>query len=297
MFAKLIANWLINENQLWYKTNLVNSFTFLYLPKKSRVICLLSLFVLGFYCIFSYDAVKAEGEPPVNSSAITPGIKKQSSSRNSGYPYQAATRVLAPGTAIVGKTIMDIVLDPNRKYDLPITLLTALPIYSTNGEISIPQNSLITALIQKRPGGDYITIDRIVYRGLNVEIPSQGRLIPAQVRPENYNNFIYPPKTKISSAFGAADQSTLVPSLLAIGIAAGSKDNGSSSSSSVTPLILGVLGIDVGIKVLGALLDSKPTPLPPLTEIQKDSLIVFTIEGEFSLPDTDIPATPLMSSP
>ena len=202
-------------------------------------------------------------------------------------------QTLPAGTAIVGRVIFDIYLDPDRKYDMPVTLLSAMPVYASNGEVAIPQNSLITSLIQKQSGGDYITIDRLVYRGLNIPLPSEGRLIPAQVKPENYNNYIYPPKTKTSSIFGAADQSNLIPTLLAIGIANSYRNNGESTAQSITPLVLGVLGIDAGVKILAALFDGSPKRIPPLVEIPKDSLIVFTVNSEIALPNSASPDTTL----
>lgn len=195
-------------------------------------------------------------------------------------------------TAIVGQVLMDIVLDPGRKYDLPVTMLTALPVYDTQGVLVIPQGSLITSVIQKKDGGDYILIDRIVYRSLNIPIPSEGRLIPAQVKPENYGNYIIPPKTKASSVVSAMDQSSFTSTLLAIAIAGtyNNSDNGSQSQG-ITPLVLGVLGVDIGIKLIAALFDAPPQRLPPLVEIPKDSLIVFTLQTPIQLPDSSAPDT------
>jgi len=198
-------------------------------------------------------------------------------------------------TAIVGQVLMDIVLDPGRKYDLPVTMLTALPIYDTQGVPVIPQGSLITSIIQKKDGGDYILIDRIVYRGLNIPIPSEGRLIPAQVKPENYGNFIIPPRTKASTVVSAIDQSSFTATLLAIALTQSFKnrDDGTQSQS-ITPLLLLVLGVDVGVKLIAALLDAPPQRLPPLVEIPRDSLIVFTLQVPIRLPDSSAPNTVIL---
>jgi len=107
-----------------------------------------------------------------------------------------AQQTIPKHSAIVGKTLLDIVLDPGRRYDLPVTLLTTLPVYSDTGQVLLPTGTILTALIQKRDAGDYIVIEKAVYRGLNVPIPSQGRLLPAQVKPENYGQFFVPPKQK-----------------------------------------------------------------------------------------------------
>lgn len=202
--------------------------------------------------------------------------------------------IIPAKTAVVGKVLLDIVLDPGRKYDMPVTLISAIPIYDDNGVVVIPTGSIITAVIQKREGGDYITIDRIVYRGLNIEMPCQGRLIPAQIRPENYGEYIEQPKSRISTALTASQDSVLLPTLLGIAVANSyqyDKYGYKTEQQNLTPLILGIAGIDLGIKVLAALFDNPPKTLPPLVEIPEDSLIVFTTESDMSLPASNAPAT------
>jgi len=56
--------------------------------------------------------------------------------------------VLLPAkSAIIGKVILDIVLDPDRKHDLPVTMITSLPVYDQNGVVALPTGTLVTALI------------------------------------------------------------------------------------------------------------------------------------------------------
>lgn len=204
--------------------------------------------------------------------------------------------IIPAKTAIVGKVLLDIVLDPGRKYDLPVTLLSAIPIYDNNGSVVIPTGSIITAVIQKREGGDYITVDSIVYRGLNIEIPTQGRLMPAQIRPENYGQYIEQPKSKLSNALTASQDSVLLPTLLGIAVANSyqyDKYGYKTEQQNLTPLILGIAGIDLGIKLLAVLFDNPPKTLPPLVEIPQDSLIVFTTGEDIALPQSNSPATPM----
>ena len=204
------------------------------------------------------------------------------------------TPVIPAKTAIVGRVLLDIVLDPGRKYDMPVTLVSAIPIYDSNGTDVIPTGSVITAIIQKRDGGDYITVDRIVYRGLNIEIPCHGRLIPAQIRPENYGEYIEQPKSKLSTALTASQDSVLLPTLLGIAVANSyqyDKYGYKTEQQNLTPLVLGIAGIDLGIKLLAALFDNPPKTLPPLVEIPEDSLIVFTTGSDIVLPASNAPAT------
>ena len=198
--------------------------------------------------------------------------------------------IIPKNSAIVGKTLSNTTLDPKRKHDLPLTLLTALPVYSSGGGIALPSNTILTAIIQKRDGGDYITVEKAVYRGLNISIPSHGRLIPAQVKPEDYGNFIMPPKSKASTVAESVVNSNLISTLLGVALANSTNDDGKSN---VPPLLIGVLAADVGIRLVSALFDRDAKERPPLVEIPEDSLIVFTVSEDVKLPSSSGPETPL----
>ena len=208
---------------------------------------------------------------------------------------QSATQIIPAKSAVVGKVLLDIVLDPGRKHDLPVTLISAIPIYDADGKIAIPTGSIITALIQKRDGGDYITVDRIVYRGLNITIPCEGRLIPAQIKPENYGDYIEQPPSRVSKALSISQDSILIPTLLGLALGNSNKTDESGSKTdqqNITPLILGIVGLDFGARLLAAIFDNPPKILPPLVEIPEDSLVVFTINESVELPSSNAPDTP-----
>jgi len=207
---------------------------------------------------------------------------------------QEGVLILPARSAIIGQVILDIVLDPDRKHDLPVTMITSLPVYDQNGIVALPTGTLITALIQKKDGGDYITADSLVYRGINLRINSIGRLIPAQVRPENYGQYVVPPRSKASTIASSFDGSVIIPTLLTIALAQSYSTNSQGQQAqNLTPLVLGVVGIDAGVKMLAALLDKAPKKLPPLVEIPKDTIIVFTLENETMLPVLRAPETNL----
>ncbi|CAI8176520.1 MAG: Uncharacterised protein [Prochlorococcus marinus str. MIT 9215] len=196
--------------------------------------------------------------------------------------------VLPKNSAIVCRVLMDVFMDPERRYSLPITLLTTLDVHDVDGEVAIPSNSIVSAIIQKKEQGDLISIERIVYRGLAVPIQVDGRLIPAQIRPEQYGEYIEPPQSKTSSIFENVNNSNLIPTLLGFALA-DTYNQSNSSSSNIPPLLIGVLGVDIGINLLSALFDKGPQKVPPLVEIQKDTLIVFTLTESLELPDSSAP--------
>ena len=201
---------------------------------------------------------------------------------------------LPKNSAIVCRVLMDVVMDPERRYSLPITLLTTLDVHDTNGEIAIPSNSIVSAVIQKEDRGDLITIDRIVYRGLAVPINVDGRLIPAQIRPERYGEYIEPPQSKASSMFQTINDSNLIPTLLGFALADGYNEN--NNSSSIPPILVGVLGAEIGINLLTSIFNEGPKKVPPLVEIQKDTLIVFTLIDSLELPESMAPESRLLEN-
>ena len=226
---------------------------------------------------------------PLGATA-QPELRLESSTRN------ADGQVIPKRSAIVGRVLLDIVLDPDRKYGMPVTLLSAIPIYDSEGNVAMPAGSIITAMIEKRDGGDYITVDKIVYHGLNIDLDTEGRLMPAQIRPEDYGQYIEQPKSRISTAFEAGQDSVLIPTLLGIAVANSysyDKEGYRTDQQNITPLILGIVGLDFGLKLIGALMDKPAKMLPPLVEIPEDSLIVFTVAQDIALPQSAAPETVL----
>ena len=202
--------------------------------------------------------------------------------------------LLPKNSAIVCRVLMDVVMDPERRYSLPITLLTTLDVHDENGEVAIPSNSIVSANIQKQEKGDLINIERIVYRGLAVPIQVDGRLIPAQIRPERYGEYIEPPQSKTASMFESINDSNLIPTLLGFALADSYNEN--NNSSSIPPILIGVLGAEIGINLLTSIFNEGPQKVPPLVEIQKDTLIVFTLTEPLKLPESLAPASTLVDT-
>ena len=202
--------------------------------------------------------------------------------------------LLPKNSAIVCRVLMDVVMDPERRYSLPITLLTTLDVHDENGEVAIPSNSIVSANIQKKEQGDLINIERIVYRGLAVPIQVDGRLIPAQIRPERYGEYLEPPQSKTASMFEGINDSNLIPTLLGFALADSYNEN--NNSSSIPPILIGVLGAEIGINLLTSIFNEGPQKVPPLVEIQKDTLIVFTLTEPLKLPESLAPASTLVDT-
>ena len=199
--------------------------------------------------------------------------------------------IIPKNSAIVASNLMEIVLDPDRKYPMPITLITELPVFSKSGKVVLPKKTLISGLIETRPGGDYIAISGAVYKGLNIKIPAEGKLIPAQIRPENYGQYITPPPSKNASLFRSLGDSYLITTLLGVAIA--NSYNEDESSRKVPGLMLGILGLDLGIRAVATLSEKGPEKIPPLVEIRRNTIIIFETVDDIFIPNLSNPKTTL----
>ena len=199
--------------------------------------------------------------------------------------------IIPKNSAIVVSNFMEIVLDPDRKYPMPITLITELPVFSKSGKVVLPKKTLISGLIETRPGGDYIAISGAVYKGLNIKIPAEGKLIPAQIRPENYGQYITPPPSKNASLFRSLGDSYLITTLLGVAIA--NSYNEDEGSRKVPGLMLGILGLDLGIRAVATLSEKGPEKIPPLVEIRRNTIIIFETVDDIFIPNLSNPKTTL----
>lgn len=199
--------------------------------------------------------------------------------------------IIPKNSAIVASNLMEIVLDPDRKYPMPITLVTELPVFAKSGKVVLPKKTLISGLIETRPGGDYIAISGAVYKGLNIKIPAEGKLIPAQIRPENYGQYVTPPPSKNSSLFRSLGDSYLITTLLGVSIANSYNDDGGDRE--VPGLMLGILGLDLGIRAIATLYEKGAEKIPPLVEIRRNTVIIFETVDDIFLPILSNPKTTL----
>ena len=200
--------------------------------------------------------------------------------------------VIPSGSGIVAKTLMQIVTDPARKYAVPVTMLTILPIFDTNGNPIIPASTLLTGRIEKRDGGDEIIIESLLYKGKVIPLDTIGRLVPAQIRPENFGQFVTPPKSKTSSVLESVRDSSFSGILISIALS----NVSGSGRQTVNPLLLGALGADLIFRGLAALTEKSPKPFPPLVDIPQDSILVFALRKDLILPNIPSENTPLVKT-
>jgi hypothetical protein len=198
-------------------------------------------------------------------------------------------QVLPVGSAIVAKCPRQIILDPNRKYDMPLTLFSILPMYDNTGQIAVPTGSVIKGLLQKREGGDHLSVTSVVYRGLEIPVEASGQVIPAQIRPESYNQFSVPPKSKSSGFFDALVNSNLVSGLTSVLLINNTSEG--NNQLQLGTAMLGLLGAEALFRGIAVLTERPIKPLPPLVEIPDGAVIVVSLSKDLSLPETNSPDT------
>jgi hypothetical protein len=207
-----------------------------------------------------------------------------------GTETQPAPSGLIPaGSGIVAKTLMQIVTDPERKYAVPVTMITVLPIFDTKGNSIIPASTLLTGRIEKREGGDEIIIESLLYKGRVIELETIGRLVPAQIRPENFGQFVTPPKSKTSSVFEAVRDSSFSGILLSVALS----NTNDSGRQTVNPLLIGTLAADLLFRGLSAITEKSPKSIPPIVDIPQDSILIFALRKDLLLPSVPAEDTPL----
>jgi hypothetical protein len=207
-----------------------------------------------------------------------------------GTETQPAPSGLIPaGSGIVAKTLMQIVTDPERKYAVPVTMVTVLPIFDTKGNPIIPASTLLTGRIEKREGGDEIIIESLLYKGRVIDLDTIGRLVPAQIRPENFGQFVTPPKSKTSSVFEAVRDSSFSGILLSVALS----NTNDSGRQTVNPLLIGTLAADLLFRGLSAITEKSPKPIPPIVDIPQDSILIFALRKDLLLPIVPAEDTPL----
>ena len=59
------------------------------------------------------------------------------------YDSEKSDLIIPKNSAIVASNLMEIVLDPDRKYPMPITLVTELPVFAKSGKVVFPKKTLI----------------------------------------------------------------------------------------------------------------------------------------------------------
>jgi hypothetical protein len=89
--------------------------------------------------------------------------------QNITIPQDAAVIVYFPAGATV---------DVGQRQDFPLTVFLARPIHDYQGNVIVPENSLVTIILKPTDGGAKIIAQSVVVRGRIVPIRASSQMIP-----------------------------------------------------------------------------------------------------------------------
>ena len=115
-----------------------------------------------------------------------------STSQDSSSNLSSETALIPEKSAIIVSFPSEISLDPNRKDNFPISLPLVHPILDSDGNVVIPEKSLVSAQIKRMKGGDVIEVTSLVVGGRIIPIHATGLMLPVQQKPEDYTNQTIP---------------------------------------------------------------------------------------------------------
>ncbi|MGB8698330.1 MAG: hypothetical protein WCD18_02850 [Thermosynechococcaceae cyanobacterium] len=198
-----------------------------------------------------------------------PTTSSSSSNKLSGPTAAADEIVTIPqSSALIISFAAELILDPKRKHNVPITLQLLQPIVDTEGQIVAPAKSLVTAQIKAMQGGDLIEAIAVVVGGRVIPIHAMGLLVPAQHKPEDVANPVVNSPGRLNSVLTTVQQSSAIAARL-----------GSSGKRLNTFDV-----IDLGLSLGVGLTNPVPKIPPAFVNIAQGSVYVLTLASPVAIP-------------
>jgi hypothetical protein len=212
------------------------------------------------------DTVEVEPLPaskPASIPASIPGLEQESSVSD----VANETVTIPKSSAIIVSFPAEIMLDPKRQHNVPMTLPLMRPIVDVNGNIVVPAKSLVIAQLKSMPGGDLIEVTAVVVGGQVVPINAIGTLVPAQKKPEDYSNQYIPSPGPLNNTFNSLSNWQLSSNYLSLNKNARLNDY-----------------IGIGLAVANGLTTPTPKSPPAYVNITQGSIYVLTLANSVTLP-------------
>jgi hypothetical protein len=215
--------------------------------------------------------------PPVPAPSEVPppageGILDKPSSGTLPGPTASEDEVVTipQSSAIIVSFPAEIILDPKRKHNLPITLPLLQPIVDTDGQVVAPAKSLVLAQLKAIKGGDLIEVTAVVVGGRVIPLHSEAVLVPAQHKFED-----------VAAYFSNANPSRLNNVLNSAQTWQLTQSFGSDSDNpSISKFDLIGLGLAIGF---GATQPVNKLP-PPFVNIAQGSVYILTLAAPITIP-------------
>ncbi len=170
-------------------------------------------------------------------------------------------------SAIIVSFPAEIMLDPKRQHNVPITLPLVRPLVDLEGNVVVPAKSLVSAQLKPMKGGDLVEVIALVIGGRVVPINAIGTLVPAQKKPEDYSNQYVPNPGPLNNVFNSLSNWQLSSTYLNLNRNARLNDY-----------------IGIGLAVANGLTTPKPKDPPAYVSISQGTVYILTLATPFSIP-------------
>jgi hypothetical protein len=210
-----------------------------------------------------------EGETPAAGEGETPAAGANQLSGPTAGPDEVVT--IPRSSAIIVSFPAELILDPKRQHNVPITLPLLQPIVDTDGQIVAPAKSLVSAQLKAMKGGDLIEIISVVVGGRVIPINAMGTLVPAQNKPEDVANPIVGSPGRLNNILTSLQQSSTFANQLTISTGGNRRLNGFDIA-------------DLAISLGAGLTTPVPKVPPAFVSITQGSVYILTLASPVTVP-------------
>lgn len=203
------------------------------------------------------------------------GASGESSAGQLAGPTAAPDEVVTipKSSAIIVSFPAELILDPKRRHNVPITLPLLQPIVDSEGQIVAPAKSLVSAQLKSMKGGDLIEVTSVVVGGRVIPINALGTLVPAQHKPEDIANPVVPSAGRLNQTLDALRNSTTFTNRLTFDFSGQRRNNLSAFDVADLALSLGY-----------GLTQPVPKIPPAFTNITQGAVYILTLASPVTIP-------------
>ncbi|HEY9823823.1 MAG TPA: hypothetical protein V6D19_00120 [Stenomitos sp.] len=222
------------------------------------------------------DAEPAESDTDTDTQDTTDtGASGESAAGQLSGPTAGPDEVVTipKSSAIIVSFPAELILDPKRRHNVPITLPLLQPIVDSEGQIVAPAKSLVSAQLKSMKGGDLIEVTSVVVGGRVIPINALGTLVPAQHKPEDIANPVVPSAGRLNQTLDALRNSTTFTNRLIVDYTGQRRNN------------LGIFDVaDLALSLGYGLTQPVPKIPPAFTNITQGAVYILTLASPVTIP-------------
>jgi hypothetical protein len=215
----------------------------------------------------SHVSQTAPSEAGASESQASEQVSPESADSSVESVSENESVTVPKSSAIIVSFPTEIMLDPKRQNNVPITLPLVRPIVDLEGNVVVPAKSLVSAQLKPMKGGDLVEVIALVIGGRVIPINAIGTLVPAQKKPEDFSNQYVPNPGPLNNVFNSLSNWQLSSTYLNLNKNAQLNDY-----------------IGIGLAVANGLTTPKPKNPPAYVSISQGTIYILTLATPFSIP-------------